>query len=387
LFLSEKRSLYRFLLIYIGSSLLLFLVSLTIFYQYEKHRLIDIQNTLLKEQSSTLPSELKALQESQDSQLFYPLHVEFRSALYDIDLNYLFGEFQPKQMFFEKEFWQTEQTLFYLQKISPYYLGTAYIIIKKPIDFAPIESLIKQLIAFFLLIMLFITGIAFWLGRLFLSPMRHSIILLDDFIKDATHELNTPVSTILANAELLKDIHPELENTHELLRIESASKRLSRIYDDLAYLHLKHKRHRSMERINLSSFLKERLTDFQSIAHSKQITCTDAIEENIFFTIDKEDITRIIDNLLANAFKYTHAKGSVHVSLDSKHLSIEDSGVGISQQMQKEVLERFVRDNKSEGGFGLGLSIVADLVRHYNFDLELQSEINQGTKVSILWKK
>ena len=362
-------------------------MSLVIFYQYEKHRLIDTQNTLLKEQSSPIFSELKALHNSQEPQLLYPLHDEFRSALYDIDLNYLFGEFQTKKIFVQKEFWHTDKTLFYLKKLFPYYLGTAYIIIKKPIDFAPIQSLINKLIAFFLFIMLFITGIAFWLGKLFLSPMRHSIILLDDFIKDATHELNTPVSTILANAELLKSIHPELENTHELLRIESASKRLSRIYDDLAYLHLQHKRHRSMEHINLSEFLKERLIDFQSISHTKQITCTDAIEENIFFTIDKEDITRIIDNLLANAFKYTHAKGSVHVTLDNTHLSIEDNGVGISQEMQKEVLERFVRDNKSEGGFGLGLSIVADLVRYYNFGLELQSEINQGTKVSILWKK
>ena len=57
------------------------------------------------------------------------------------------------------------------------------------------------------------------------------------------------------------------------------------------------------------------------------------------------------------------------------------------EESKKEVLERFVRANKSEGGFGLGLSIVVDIVKYYNFDIELQSELRKGTKVSILWKK
>jgi len=387
LFLSEKRSFYRFLLIYISSSLFLFGMGLVIFYQYEHHRLIDAQNRLLKEQSSVLFNELKVLHNAREYDLFYPLHVEFQSALYDIDSNFLLGEFQPKSISWKKEFWQENETLFYLQKVSPYYLGVAYILIKKPMDLAPIESLIIQLIVFFAVVMLFITLIAFWLGRLFLSPMRHSITLLDNFIKDATHELNTPVSTILANAELLKSIYPELEKSSELVRIESASKRLSRIYDDLAYLRLNHKRHRSIETINVSLFLKERILDFQGIAKAKNIAFTDNIVDDIFLDIDKEDITRIIDNLLGNAFKYTYAKGSVHVSLDSEYLSIEDSGIGITKEMKKEVLERFVRDNKSEGGFGLGLSIVADLVGYYEFELALQSELNKGTKVSVLWKK
>ncbi len=387
MFPSEKRSLYRFLFIYIGSTLLLFTIGSSIFYSYEKHRLIDEQNTLLKAQSTTLFSELKQLHSSQNNELIYPQHSEFHSAIYDIDSNYLFGDFHPNIVDFKNEFWQKDEMLFYLQKISPYYLGAAYIVTRKPIDPTPINMLQMQLITAFLIAIVFISLIAYWLGHLFLAPMRHSITLLDDFTKDATHELNTPVSTILANAELLKSYYSELENSKELQRIETASKRLSQIYDDLAYLRLNHQRHRVVEAVDIATFVQERLEYFQSIADAKQIHLWHNISKGVSLCIDKEDLTRIVDNLLGNAFKYTPSGGSVNVTLNKECLSIEDTGIGIDDAAKKEVLQRFVRANKSEGGFGLGLSIVADIAKHYGFNLKLQSEPNKGTKVSILWEK
>ena len=387
MFPGEKSSLWRFLLIYISSSLLLFAIALVIFFNFEKHRLIDHQNTLLKAQSATLITELKELHNSQEYEPIYPQHPEFRSAIYDTDANYIFGDFHPKTIDLNREFYQKDNMLFFVQKVSPYYLGAAYIVIEKAIDYKPVNALKSRLIIAFIVAMFFITLIAYWLGRLFLAPMRNSITLLDDFIKDATHELNTPVSTILANAELLKSFHPELENSKEIHRIETASKRLSRIYDDLAYIRLNHQRHHNIEAINISIFLKERVDYFETIAKAKEIHFRHNIEEGIILHIDKEDITRIIDNLLGNAFKYTMPKGKVEVTLDKDKLNITDNGIGIDAEAKKEVLQRFVRANKSEGGFGLGLSIVADIANYYNFNIELQSEANKGTKVSILWKK
>ena len=387
MFPGEKSSLYRFLLIYIGSSLLLFAIGLVIFFSYEKHHIIDNQNTLLKAQSATLTPELKELHSSHGYELIYPKYPEFRSAIYDIDANYIFGDFHPKTPYLDKEFYQKNNMLFFVQSVSPYYLGAAYIVIQKPIDYEPIHALKTRLIIAFTVATFFITLIAYWLGKLFLSPMRHSITLLDDFIKDTTHELNTPVSTILANAELLKNFHPELENSKELHRIESASKRLSRIYDDLAYIRLNHQHNRNIETINISNFLKERVDTFYTVSNAKDIDFTQNINDNIILDIDKEDLTRIIDNLLGNAFKYTMPKGKVEVTLDEKYLSIEDNGIGIDKNDKQDVLQRFVRANKSEGGFGLGLSIVADIANYYNFDIKLQSEVNKGTKVSILWEK
>ena len=387
MFASEKKSLWRFLLIYISSSLVLFALGLVIFFNYEKHRIIDNQNTLLKAQSTTLIPQLKELHSSQKHELTYPHNTKFLSALYDVDKNFLFGDFRPQTIHLNKEFYQKNDTLFCVQKVSPYYLGTAFIVIKKTINYIPIQTLKTQLTIAFIVAMFFITIIAYWLGKLFLSPMRNSIKLLDDFIKDATHEINTPLTTIVTNAELLKSFHPELNNSKELYRIETASKRLSCIYDDLAYIRLNHKRHHNIEKVNISEFLNQRVDYFKSIADAKAIEFTYNITKNIFLTIDREDLTRIIDNLLGNAFKYTMLKGKVKVTLDKEKLSIQDNGIGIDEDSKKEVLQRFVRANKSEGGFGLGLSIVSQIAKYYNFTIKLQSEINKGTKVSILWKK
>lgn len=387
MFASEKSSLYRFLLIYIGSSLLFLAIILVISFNNEKHHLIDSQNSLLKTQSSILLSELKELHKSKQYELIYPKHAEFHSAIYDIDENYIFGDFNPKFLNLDKEFYQKDNMLFYVQKISPYYLGAAYIVVQKSVNYEPIDSMKIRLIVTFFIVIFFITLISYWLGKLFLSPMKNSITLLDDFIKDTTHELNTPVSTILANAELLKNFYPELEDSKELSRIESASKRLSRIYDDLAYLHLNHQRHHNIEKIDISEFLKERIDYFKTIATTKQIGLTYNIAESVILDIDKEDITRIVDNLLGNALKYTMPHGKVEVVLSNKYLSIKDNGIGIEKDAKDKVLQRFSRANNSEGGFGLGLSIVVDIVKYYNFNIEIQSEINKGTKVSILWKK
>ena len=384
---SERSSLYRFLLIYIGSSLLLLAIGLVISFRYEKHNLIDSQNSLLKAQSRVLVSELRELHKSKEYELSYPVHKDFSSAIYDIDGNYIFGDFHPESAFLDKEFYQKENMLFYVQKVSPYYMGSAYIVTKKVVDSEPINSMKVRLIMAFMVATLFITLISYWLGKLFLSPMRNSITLLDDFIKDTTHELNTPVSTILTNAELLKSFYPQIQDSKELLRIESASKRLSRIYDDLAYIRLNHQRNRNIVRVNVSDFLKDRIDYFKPILDAKGINFTHKISENIFLEIDKEDITRIVDNLLGNAIKYTMTSGDIELTLNEDYLRIEDNGIGIDEDSKKEVLERFVRANKSEGGFGLGLSIVVDIVKYYNFDIELESELKKGTKVSVLWRK
>lgn len=357
------------------------------FYIYEKHHIIDNQNNLLRIQSAVLVSEFKELHYSQELQLTYPKHKEFQSAIYDVDSKYLLGDFHPKSLQTNNEFWQEDTMLVFLHNLSPYYLGAAFIVTQKPLNTIPLYNLRVKLIILFVITIIFISLIAYLLGKLFLAPMRQSIKLLDEFIKDATHELNTPVSTILANAELLKSFYPELQESKELQRIEIASKRLSRIYDDLAYVRLNHQRHRTIELINISQFIKERVDYFKSIAKAKQIDFTHDITDNINLNIDREDIARIIDNLLGNAFKYTASKGTVKVVLNQEYLSIEDNGIGIDESSKEKVLERFVRANKSEGGFGLGLSIVADIANYYRFDIKIQTKLKHGTKVSILWTK
>ncbi len=89
-----------------------------------------------------------------------------------------------------------------------------------------------MILLFMLIAGVFFVIIGYFLGRLFISPMRESIEMMNNFIQDTTHELNTPISTILTNLELIETIH-NCSAKREMQRIEIASKTLSRIYDDL----------------------------------------------------------------------------------------------------------------------------------------------------------
>jgi len=385
MFPSEKRSLRRFLAIYILSTLILVSVGLSIFYHYEVHQIYDHQNEMLKVKTAILKSKLHELHSNLWGELKYPVIKGINTAVYDIDKNYLIGDFKPEKIEWSRDFWQYKDKLYHRVDIYPYHIGAATIVSTAPIDYKPIYALKTKIAVAFLLSLLFAALIARWLGKLFLAPVHNTMQLIDRFIKDTTHELNTPISTILTNVELFKSLHPEFENSEELRRIEIASGRLSRIYDDLSYLQLKHKRHRYIEPVNFSELLKERLTFFISLAERKGIKIETIITDSLVRSIDREDASRLVDNLLSNAVKYTQSGGIVTVILDKNGLIIEDNGPGMNKDELANATKRFFRANKSEGGFGLGLNIVKEVVDFYNMKFEIISKKSVGTKVIVLW--
>ncbi len=101
--------------------------------------------------------------------------------------------------------------------------------------------------------------------------------------------------------------------------------------------------------------------------------------------IDRDDALRLIDNLLSNAIKYNKMGGILEVLLTEKTFRVKDSGIGIEKKDLETIFERFKRANKSEGGFGIGLNIVYQIVQTYNFDITITSQPNQGMEVTLLW--
>ncbi|WP_292660847.1 HAMP domain-containing sensor histidine kinase [Nitratifractor sp.] len=387
LFESEKKSHRRFLVIYLISTLLLIGVGSAIFYTYSLHRIIDHQNETLKLKTALIRPKLRKLHNSTEKRLLYPGIEGIRTALYDIDRHYLIGEFKPEKIVWDREFWRVGDTLYYRYEMQPYYLGAATVVSSMPLDKAPIHSFQLKIALILFLAVLFVAFIARWLGRLFLAPVHHTIRLLDRFIQDTTHELNTPVSTVLTNIELFKSLHPELENNDELRRIEIASKRLSRLYDDLAYLRLNNRRRRRIEPVDLRELLEERLAYFGPMAQRRQIDLQREITAAPIREMDREDAAKLIENLLSNAIKYTHPGGRIRVELDARSFTVEDNGAGMDREASTRATERFFRANASEGGFGLGLNIVREIVEYYGMKLQIESEEGKGTKVRIVWEE
>lgn len=379
---SEKKSLIRFLVIYLASTLLLFSLAAWIFYISAKHHLFDKQQEVLTYKTEALKSKLRILHQSNDALLYYPVSTQIRSAIFDLDKHYIIGTLPADAWEHQKE-----DMLYYRTKVEPYYLGAAYIVASKPIDYAPIEQLQKSIVVFMLAAGLFFSLLGYVLGRLFVAPMKESLEKMNHFIEDTTHELNTPISTILTNIEMIETFGRHTENSEELKRIEIASKTLSRIYDDLTYLNLNHQYHRHVIELNMSELIEERIIYFTAMAEAKNLEIVLHIHPDVVLLIDKNDALRLVDNLFSNAIKYNKHQGKLEVTLNQDILEVADTGIGINPKDLTHIMQRFKRANQSEGGFGIGLHIVSQVCTSYAFGLKIDSVENEGTQVQVRWKK
>jgi len=365
------------------STMVLFGIASWIFYKTSKQNIIENQQQTLKYEAQHLFSKLRQLHQSNLKILYYPNSKEYHSAIYDLKKRYIFGSFKNPPNY-NQNF--SDTTLVYRQKVEPYYLGSAYMLLVQPLNQKDIYALKHKVILMMLVALIFFAILGYFLGRLFVAPMRESIERMNHFIQDTTHELNTPISTILTNIEMIETFHPDIDKTDEFKRIEIASKTLSRIYDDLSYLNLNHHYHREIISLNMKELLEQRVIYFESIAKAKGVEIIFDTKEDVILSMDKNDAIRLVDNLLSNAIKYNKIQGYVEIELKRDSLSIIDSGIGIKSNDLDYIQHRFRRANSSEGGFGIGLDIVNQVVFYYGFKLDISSIPDIGTTITVGWK-
>ena len=316
----------------------------------------------------------------------YPVLSLVDSAIYDLDKRYIFGTGKETELLEAKQYMQNKEKLYYLIEVQPHYIGAAFLVVSKEVDLNPISNLQKDILLFLLGAGLFFALLGLFLGKLFIAPMRESMEKMNLFIQDTTHELNTPISTILTNIEMIETFG-KCDNNDELQRIEIASKTLSLIYDDLIYLNLNHEYYRHIESINVSDFVRERMLYFNVMAENKRLKLEVDIEDNIMLNIDKNDLTRLVDNLISNAIKYNKKDGYLTLHLSKESFCVTDTGIGILKKDLDTIVCRFKRANKSEGGFGIGLDIVNQVVENYGYTLDIHSKEKKGTEVIVKWEK
>lgn len=181
------------------------------------------------------------------------------------------------------------------------------------------------------------------------------------FIKNSVHEINTPLSIIQTNIDLLK---MKVPNNKYITHIESGAKIIQYIYDDLSYLVKKDRVVYEKEYLDFSNILNHRLEFFEEIAISNSLYFISNIQNDIYIKFNNTELQRIIDNNLSNAIKYSHAKSPIFVKLDyTKDDDVEFSVTTNSKKIeyQNRIFDDFYRENSARGGFGLGLKIVKEI--------------------------
>jgi len=381
---SEKKSLYRFLTLYV--TMVIFGITLlsVFYYESQKQLMLSNQRVMLAQYAYIQTKRLKVLHHFFPDRTEYPRDSRFTSAIYDIEFHKIFSLNKVDDIHFDEEIYLIRGYVHFVKGLDTYYLGTRYLVIEVEDDGAWLTAIWKDIVLYGLIAFLIFMAFGLYLAKLFLKPMRDSIMLLDRFIKDTTHELNTPLSAILANIEMMdRDVMVE-KNRKKLERINIAAKTVSTLYKDLTYLTLEQEKKNEDELLDVKQIIQDRVEYFDVLARSKQITFTLSLKD-AEIKIDKRKFMRVIDNLISNAIKYNKRNGEIEIILEDKHLTIRDTGVGIADEKIPFMFDRYLRFNSSEGGFGVGLSIVKKIVDEYNMNIEVLSKEGVGTQMVLTW--
>ncbi len=369
--LAEKRSLKRFLAIYLISTFLLIGAGEYMYY-------VSVRNNIIKEEKAYMERTLKAFLSKDNMPIMVKLRDlrQLKGMKVDVSVYknnvYMFGTVKPKIIYYNREFWVEHNRVYFLFIISKLW-GKIYILTSKSLDKAAMDSLRDRLIIFNIFVIFFVSAMAFVLGKIFLRPMRQAINGLNEFIRDATHEMNTPISVILMNIEMLE---MKGKCSEELSRIKLSANRLNKIFKDLSFVRFNYKQQRDIKRINIKSLIEERLEFFKTHMEKKGVDLKLSLKD-LWINVDKEDMVRIVDNLISNAVKYSPFSSSIEITLD-KSLTVVNTG---KIKDTKSVTEKFFRENKSEGGFGIGLYVVKKICDFYSFKLEILSSDSTVTTI------
>ncbi len=236
------------------------------------------------------------------------------------------------------------------------------------------SSLLKKTIATFSFIYLILALFGYQLAKIFIRPIQNQREKLNNFVRDSTHELNTPITALLMSVNSKQPL-----NTKSLERIEISAKRISEIYKDLTYLFLKTKEDvLPTQKLNLEKVLIAQIEYLKEFARKKKITIK-LKTEDASFAIDEKSFIRLINNLILNSIKYTQMSGKIEITLTKNQLIIKDNGIGIDEKKLNDIFGRFYRATSTQGGFGIGLSIVNTICKTYDIKIEVKSKIKKGT--------
>ncbi|QFR48592.1 HAMP domain-containing histidine kinase [Sulfurimonas lithotrophica] len=380
---SEKKTLFRFLFLYIFFTLVILLLTASIYYKLQKELAASQRSVLLSDYTNHFISDLKGT-DANISKLLKDKNYEV--SLYADNYKLLYSNAQKPIKSLTKITDTINKTIRYMTNPKEYYLNTHYVLVEIIDDKKWLKITIKNIIIYSLVFFTAMIVIGYFLLKLFLKPMRDALHLLDTFIKDTTHELNTPVSTIMTNIELIDKENIEDKYLVKILnRIEIGTKTISNIYDDLSFLILNNKVISNNQDINLKNLIEQRVEYFYILANIKKIKVTTKLNPNIFLNIDEKKISKLIDNILSNAIKYNKIGGSIYIKLDEGKLSIIDSGKGIKQENINLMFDRYARFDKIVGGFGIGLNIVKMICDEYDLSIKIDSEPDKYTQVTISW--
>lgn len=246
---------------------------------------------------------------------------------------------------------------------------------------------IGSLIAFFI--------ISIFLASWALKPIQKSWEQQRQFVADASHELKTPLTVILANSDIvLSHKDDTISNQIKWINyIKTEAERMTTLVNDLLFLAKTDSNRNEVifSEINFSDTVWNCVLPFESIAFEQEQIIDSDIAPDVFIRGDEGRLKQLIIILIDNAIKYCNEKGHINVTLektsDKVNLSVTNTGEPIPEEEIQHIFKRFYRVDKSrvreKGGYGLGLSIAKTIVDSHHGKINIKSSKYDGTTFTV----
>ena len=222
----------------------------------------------------------------------------------------------------------------------------------------------------------------------------------EKFLENMSHEIRTPITSIIGYLNLLfeENLVNEKRVKYTNIAIKNSNKMISSIDSFLTLLRSEKTSIVQNKRIsfNLNDFILERLTYYIPDFEIKKMKLYYKVnfKDKVTISYNIESLKAIINNLISNAIKYSNSNTSVfftfNISASNLIISVKDEGYGIDEKDKEKIFDRFYQtsSNRSIGGFGIGLSLISELVKRLSGTITLESELNKGSlfKVKLPYK-
>ena len=262
--------------------------------------------------------------------------------------------------------------------------------------FANLRNTVLVSVGLFFGSMVIIFLISLWLSGLAVKPVKKAWEQQKQFVADASHELKTPLTVILANNNIMMS-HPQSRVTDERQWLESTeeeAQHMKQLIDQMLFLAKSDAGNTQVQlsEVNLSEIVEGSALNFEPVAFEREVLIDTDIRPDILMQGNQLQLNQLAHILIDNAVKYAEDNSTVTIALhkhgDGTEFTVNNKGSVISKEEMEHIFDRFYRAEKSRTtkGYGLGLAIAQRIVEDMNGKITVQSNQTDGTPFTVYFK-
>ena len=283
---------------------------------------------------------------------------------------------------FAKDYYMLDDMFTLISQRTAGHLDVDYVVVQSSECTKNVMKLKNKVIVTSIFVGIAIIFISAILSYIFLRPIKEKMHEIEEFVKDTTHELNTPITALMMSTSRAKTKKTYDEKI--IQNISISTKQLYDIYSSLSFLSFDSEKEESVS-LNFVEVVEESIRYFDALLDKKQIdleftcsTCT--------LSMTPIKAKMLVNNLISNAIKYSLPNKKIYIDINENSFTIKDEGIGIAKNKLDSIFQRFTRANSYAGGFGVGLNIVDSISKEYAYSVDIDSKENFGTIVKINFK-